>query len=212
MWTWVNVYAHPVTKRPTLKALVERKAGECRGLAMAMRAEAKSQGPRRRHERVLMEKWADSLDAISDGLTEAVNAGDHERLRYFIKAVAAVGLAVATGAAGGAAQSATDGMFGSEQVHDRVHTVLVGLPELEAATYEVFGVGSGVIGVGRLAENAHTAAGVGISDSVTVELTNAETGETETVTSPEPSVTVSPDPARAAAGVGETRPLEPNGD
>ena len=176
-----------MTKRPTLKALVEGKAGECRGLAIAMRAEAESQGLGKRHERILMERWAEALNAISDGLTEAVNAGDNQRLRYFINAVAAVGLAVVSGAAGGAAQSGTVGIFESESVQAGANVVLVGLSELEAETYEVFAVGTGVIGVANITERPDVAEGVGITDSVTVELANVETGEITTTTSSDPA-------------------------
>lgn len=108
---------------------------------MAMRAHADALGFLHGYERRLVDSWADGLDAIAEGLTEAIHEKSTSRLGWFIRAAgrasAAVGVSVVAGASGGGAQSLADDWLGAEEVHACAQAVLSGLDDLETMSRQL---------------------------------------------------------------------------
>jgi hypothetical protein len=107
--------ARTSSEEANLRRAIEQQSGACRGLAIALRADADSRGPLQRHDKRLIIGWADSLDAIADGLTQALVDNDHHQLRWFLRAaravaipLAGISLALATGVGEGAGSAAFD--------------------------------------------------------------------------------------------------------
>jgi hypothetical protein len=119
-----------VNAQQRLRSATEVKTGQIRGLSIAMRAEAESLGLLRRRESAVISAWADALDEIANGLTEAIAATDPKLLRKMLKLLGFGLLVVIPSATEGAT-----GAFVEEWVTDRIATqaedVATGLDQLE---------------------------------------------------------------------------------
>lgn len=127
-----------MARRPTLQQRIEEKAGQCRGLAMAMRDHADALGFLDRFERKVIEGWASSLDSIADGLTQAASERSLTQLRGLIGMLAVTAAVVhplAEGSAAGISQAAAERYFASDKISACASSVLSDLPSLEAMTH-----------------------------------------------------------------------------